>query len=149
MTHIYVDADACPVVAIIERVAKQFAIPVTLLCDTHHVLSSTYGEVRVIDAGRDAVDLALVNLCKNGDVVVTQDYGVAAMALGKGTYVLHQSGMRYTDDNIEAMLFQRHMAQKARRASKKHHFKGPPKRTREDDDRFETALKELLQSITD
>ena len=149
MTHIYVDADACPVVAIVERVARHFSLPVTLLCDTNHVLHSGYSEVRVIGAGRDAVDIALVNACQRGDVVITQDYGVAAMALGKGAYVLHQSGSRYTDENIEAMLFQRHMAQKARRASAKHHFRGPPKRTREDDVHFESALTSLLQDLSE
>ena len=78
---ILVDADACPVVRIVEKVAKDRRIPVVLLCDTNHVLNSEYGEVKVIGAGADAVDFALITECKKGDVVVTQDYGVAAMAL--------------------------------------------------------------------
>ena len=60
---IYVDADACPVTRIAERVAKEHGIPVVLLCDTNHVLSSDYSEIRVIGAGADAVDIALINLC--------------------------------------------------------------------------------------
>jgi hypothetical protein len=95
---IYVDADACPVVNIVEQVAKKNNIPVVLLCDTNHVLSSDYSEVKVIGAGADAVDFALVNLCKKSDIVVTQDYGVAAMALSKGAYAIHQSGKWYTND---------------------------------------------------
>jgi hypothetical protein len=79
---IYVDADACPVTRIAERVAKEHCIPVVLLCDTNHVLNSDYSEIRVIGAGADAVDIALINLCQRGDIVVTQDYGVAVLALG-------------------------------------------------------------------
>ena len=90
--HIWVDADACPVVSLVERAAKRRNMPVTLLCDTNHVLTSEYSRVIVIGAGADAVDFALVNRCCKGDLVVTQDYGVTAMALGKGAYGIHQSG---------------------------------------------------------
>ena len=86
---IYVDADACPVVAIVEQIAKEYEIPVTLLCDTNHVLYSDYSEVMTVGAGADAVDFKLVSLCHKGDIVVTQDYGVAAMILGKGAYGIH------------------------------------------------------------
>lgn len=142
--HIYVDADACPVVRIVENVARTMGAPVTLLCDTNHVLRSDYSEVRTIGAGADAVDFALVNLCQRGDLVVTQDYGVAAMALGKGACAIHQSGRWYTDDNIDQLLMERHLAGKMRRAHGKHHLKGPPRRTMEDDLRFEKSLRELL-----
>lgn len=80
---IYVDADACPVVAIVEQIAKEYEIPVTLLCDTNHVLYSDYSEVVTVGAGADAVDFKLVSLCHKGDIVVTQDYGVMTMILGK------------------------------------------------------------------
>lgn len=76
------DADACPVVKIIEKLAKKYEVPCTLLCDTNHVLRSDYSEVKTIGAGADAVDFALINLCRLGDIVVSQDYGIAAMALG-------------------------------------------------------------------
>ena len=148
MTHIYVDADACPVVRLVEQAAAQFALPVTLLCDTNHILHSDYSQVKVIGAGADAVDFALVNLCRRGDVVVTQDYGVAAMALGKGAHAIHQSGRLYTEDNIDQLLMERHLAKKARQSSK-HHLKGPRKRTREDDERFLAAFTRLLQSIVE
>ncbi|AAK80769.1 hypothetical protein BJV85_001070 [Clostridium acetobutylicum] len=141
---IYVDADACPVVSIVERVAQEMKIPVTLLCDTNHILNSTYSDIKIIGAGADAVDFALINLCHRGDVVVTQDYGVAAMALGKGAYAIHQSGKLYENDNIDRMLMERHIAKKARRASSKNHMKGPRKRTSEDDERFEAAFRRLI-----
>ena len=109
------------------------------------MLFSDYSEVKVIGEGADAVDFALVNLCAKGDIVVSQDYGVAAMALGKGAHAIHQSGMRYTQDNIDQLLMERHLAKKARMASKgKRHIKGPKKRTGEDDERFERAFELLI-----
>ena len=86
---VLIDADACPVTRIAEEIAKKHGVPCVLLCDTNHILTSDYSEVRTIGAGADAVDFALVNLCARGDAVVTQDYGVAAMALGKGVYAIH------------------------------------------------------------
>ena len=140
---IYIDADACPVVALTERVAGEYGMPVVLLCDTSHVMSSEYSQVRVIGQGPDAVDIALINLCRAGDLVVTQDYGVAALALGKGALAIHQSGMEYTDRNIDTLLMERHMARVARRKSKSH-LKGPARRTSEDDKRYEASLRSLL-----
>ena len=110
--QIFVDADACPVVAIIEKIAKDNSVPVMLLCDTNHVLSSTYSKVVVVGAGADAVDYKLISICHKGDIVVSQDYGVAAMALGKGAYAIHQSGKWYTNDNIDQMLMERHLNKK-------------------------------------
>ena len=144
--QIYVDADACPVVGIVEKTARKYQIPVTLLCDTNHVLTSGYSEVVVVGAGADAVDYKLISLCRRGDVVVTQDYGVAAMALGKGAYAIHQSGKWYTDENIDQMLMERHLNKKARRASQKNHLKGPKKRTEEDDERFARSFEQLIKA---
>ena len=145
--RIYVDADACPVIPIVEQVAEKNNIAVTLLCDTNHVLDSDYSEVKIIGAGADAVDFALINLCGKNDIVVTQDYGVAAMALGKGAYAIHQSGKWYTDENIDQMLMERHLSKKARRASGKNHLKGQKKRTEEDDVRFKRSFEKLVMTI--
>lgn len=141
---IYVDADACPVVRIVETVAQKHGIPVTLLCDTNHVLNSDYSQVKVVGAGADAVDYKLISMCRAGDIVVSQDYGVAAMALGKGAYAIHQSGKWYTDENIDQMLMERHLNKKARRSSGKNHMKGPRKRTEEDDIRFAESFEKLV-----
>lgn len=141
---IYVDADACPVVRIVEKIAKENKIEVCLLCDTNHVLQSDYSQIKIIGAGADAVDFALINLCKSGDIVVTQDYGVAAMALGKAAYAIHQSGRWYTNDNIDQLLMERHMAKAARRAKSKNHLSGPKKRTMEDDKHFEESFRKLI-----
>ena len=141
---IYIDADTCPVTRIAEDIARKHGIPVILLCDTNHVLTSDYSTVKVIGAGADAVDFALINLCQRGDIVITQDYGVAALALGKGAWAIHQSGKRFTDENIDGLLMDRHLAKKARRSGK-HHLKGPAKRTEEDDKRFAESFERLIQ----
>ena len=143
--RVFVDADACPVVGIVEKVARENNVPVTLLCDTNHVLSSDYSEVIVVGAGADAVDYKLISICHKGDIVVSQDYGVAAMALGKGAYAIHQSGKWYTNENIDQMLMERHLNKKARRASRKNHLKGPRKRTSEDDERFRESFEKMIQ----
>ena len=163
--HIYVDADACPVVRIVEKIAEKYTIPVTLLCDTNHVLQSNYSEVIVVGAGADAVDYKLISICHKGDIVVSQDYGVAAMALGKGAYAIHQSGKWYTNDNIDRMLMERHLNKKARRASGKNHIKGhtmssghrfcadrsgsgdPKKRTTEDDEHFSESFEKMIRMV--
>lgn len=145
---IFVDADACPVTRIVERIARKHNLPVTLLCDQNHVLTSDYSTVNIIGSGPDAVDFALITLCHAGDIVVTQDYGVAAMALGKGAHAIHQSGKYYTDANIDGLLMERHLNKKARRSSGKHHMKGPNKRTQEDDKRFEEQFERLVEGGT-
>ncbi len=142
---IFVDADACPVIDIVEDIATKYNIPVTLLCDTNHVLTSDYSEVIVVGAGADAVDYKLISICHRGDIVVTQDYGVAAMALGKGSFAIHQSGKWYTNENIDQMLMERYLNKKARRASSRNHIKGPRKRTEEDDQRFAESFEKLLR----
>jgi len=145
--RVFVDADACPVVGIIEKVAREHNVPVTLLCDTNHVLSSDYSEVIVVGAGADAIDYKLISICHKGDIVVSQDYGVAAMALGKGAYAIHQSGKWYTNENIDQMLMERHLNKKARRASRKNHLKGPRKRTSEDNERFRESFEKMIQVL--
>lgn len=132
------------VIGIVEKIAKKYNLPVTLLCDTNHVLYSEYSEVIVVGEGADAVDYKLISICQKGDIVVSQDYGVAAMALGKGAYVIHQSGKWYTNDNIDQMLMERHLNKKARRSSHKNHLKGPRKRTEEDDVRFAQSFERLI-----
>ena len=138
--QIFVDADACPVVDIVETIAEKYNISTTLLCDTNHILYSDYSEVIVVGAGADAVDYKLISICHKG----SQDYGVAAMALGKGAYAIHQSGKWYTNENIDQMHMERHLNKKARRSSHKNHMKGPRKRTEDDDVRFAQSFEKLI-----
>jgi uncharacterized protein YaiI (UPF0178 family) len=144
---IIIDADACPVINIVEKIAKREEIPVTLVCDTSHIFSSTYCEVVTVEKGADSADFKIVTIAEKGDIVVTQDYGVASMCLGKGVFPIHQSGKWFTMENIDQMMFERHIAKEVRRKSKKNHLKGPKKRTQEDDDHFETSLYQLINKV--
>lgn len=144
---IFIDADACPVVRQTEQIAKLHGIKVVILCDTNHIFKSDYSQVITVSAGADAVDFALINLCNKGDIVITQDYGVAAMALSRSCYCIHQSGMLYTDQNIDLLLAQRYEAKKIRNSHSKHHLKGPKKRTEADDKAFCEALEKLIAEI--
>ena len=80
--EVFIDADVCPVVRIAERVDKKYNLKVNLFCDTNHILKSDYSNINIIGAGADAVDIALINNCHKGDIVITQDDGLAALALG-------------------------------------------------------------------
>lgn len=139
---ILVDADACPVKESIVNIAKENNIPVIMFIDTSHILDDGYSEVVVVDKSRDSVDFALVNRISKGDIVETQDYGVAAMALSMGAKALNQNGLFFTDRNIDKLLFERHIGQKVRRSGGR--TSGPPKRTKEDDFKFEKALRKLI-----
>ncbi|MDR3643863.1 MAG: YaiI/YqxD family protein [Clostridia bacterium] len=140
--RILVDADACPVKEIIVRTAKRHGLPVTMVIDTSHELSDGYSEIITVDKARDSADIRLINLTKPGDIVVTQDFGVAALALGKGARAIGQNGLVYSDANIEGLLLERHLGQKIRRAGgRTAHMK---KRTGENDAAFENAFERML-----
>lgn len=143
MTRILVDADACPVVNIILRVAEEYGVPVTLLCDTAHEMHRDGADTIVVEKGADSVDFKLVNLVQSEDIVVTQDYGLAAMCLARHARVLHQNGVEYTDQNIDSLLLSRHIGKKIRRAGGR--TKGPHPRTAAQDTAFEQALRQMLK----
>ena len=140
---VLVDADACPVKNIIEKVSEEFNIPVIMIIDTSHMLTSDYSEILQVSKAPDAVDLALINRTEKGDIAVTQDYGVATMVLGKKAYAIHPSGKVYTDKNIDLLMFERHLSKKQRRAGVR--SSSLRKRTKEDDYRFENAFRQLCQ----
>ena len=142
---IIVDADACPVKNIIKEVAVQYGISVTMVCDTSHILNDDYCKVVTVDKFSDSADIYLINITEKGDLVVTQDYGVAALALGKKAYAISNNGMEFNDDNMDKLLFERFLGKKARRAGKR--TKGPAKRTEEDNIRFRDGLIKILDRI--
>ncbi|NLJ90046.1 MAG: YaiI/YqxD family protein [Clostridiales bacterium] len=143
--RILVDADACPVKNIIEKVAKIFSIDVIMFIDTSHVLESNYSKIIQVDQGKDAVDLAIISSTKKGDIVITGDYGVASLVLSKGAYAISFNGMYYTNQNIDRLLFERHLSSSIRRSGKKSgHIK---KRSVNMDVNFENALYKLCESI--
>lgn len=141
--RVLIDADACPVVDITVRLCRRNGIPCLLLCDTAHACYREGADTLIFDKGTDSVDFALVNRVSPGDIVITQDYGLASMCLGCRARILHQDGWEYTLDNISGLMEQRHAAKKHRLAGGR--TKGPSKRTKAQDIAFEAALQQLLQ----
>jgi uncharacterized protein YaiI (UPF0178 family) len=142
---ILVDADACPVKKIIESVAAQHQVKLILVSNPHHRLSSEWGEVMTVDPASQSADITIANLTREYDIVVTQDYGLAAMVLGKKAAAINHSGMVYTIDNIDALLMQRYLNAKARQRKEK--IKGPKKRSAADNLGFETNFIKLVTKM--
>lgn len=139
---ILVDADACPVKEILVGEAKRRGIPVIMLIDTSHILNDGYSTVITVDQGCDSADFRLVNLIRPGDLVVTQDYGVAAVSLARGARALNQNGLVYSNGNIDRLLDERALGQKIRRAGGR--AGKNRKRGKADDEAFRRALVTLL-----
>ena len=140
---ILIDADACPVVDLAVKLCKEYALPCILLCDTAHTMHREGADTLVFDKGSDSVDFALVNRVSPGDIVITQDYGLASMCLAKRAQVIHQDGWLYTEYNIQALLWSRHETKKYRQSGGR--VKGPSKRTKQQDKAFSDSLRPLLQ----
>lgn len=143
--QVYIDADGCPVVDITIAICKERNVPVTIVCDTSHFFSSDYADVVTVDKGSDSADMKVANLAANGDIVITQDYGLAAMCLAKRCICLSQNGMVYDESNIDSLLLSRHIAKKIRRSGGK--LKGPHKRTNEENEKFKAKLIDILNKI--
>lgn len=142
MANILVDADGCPVVDLTIQIAQQYKLLVYLFCDTAHNMDRDGAETIMVSKGADAVDFVLVNRVKEGDIVITQDYGLAAMVLAKRGLVIDQNGREYTSDNIDQLLHSRHIAKKIRQAGGR--MKGPKKRQKENNESFENGFKKLI-----
>lgn len=140
---IYIDADGCPVVKSTIDIARKHNIKCIIICDTAHRIEHEGVQTIVVSQGADSVDFKLVNMINKGDIVITQDYGLAAMCLGKKTLVLNQDGKEYTNENISGLLEYRAIAQKIRRSGGR--TKAIPKRTIEQNIAFEKALCEMIE----
>ncbi len=139
-----IDADSCPVVAPAVKLALQYGAAVFLFCDNSHFMEKDGAVTIVVENGRDSADFVLISRIVQGDIVITGDYGLAAIALAKGAVCVNYDGRQYTEENIDTLLMLRHAASKARRASAR--LKGAPKRTKKQDDEFEESLKALLNA---
>ncbi len=141
---ILIDADGCPVVDIVVRLAIANNIDCIIICDTSHVFEKPGAKTITVSKGSDSVDFTLVNMVKHDDIVITQDYGLAAMCLAKKAVTINQNGMVYTNNNIEGLLNERYTSKKIRMSGGR--LKGPSKRTAEQDVAFETTLQGILMS---
>lgn len=141
--QIIIDGDACPSINLIEECVQKYNIDVLIITDTSHNIISNYSKVIITDKGSQSVDIKLINIVKNGDIVITQDYGVAIMTLAKNAYCIGPKGLIYTNENIDALLLNRHINQKLR--NRGIHIKGPRKRTKDDDIRLIDSLEQIIQ----
>lgn len=142
---IFVDADACPVKDIIISEARNFEIPVFLVTSFSHFSNAKQPsgvETIYVDSGADAADYRIVKLVEKGDIIVTQDYGLASLGLAKGVIVLHQKGFRYTNDNIDQLLQTRYLSAMARKSGQR--TKGPKPFTTEDREQFRDLFKQII-----
>ncbi|MBQ9956861.1 MAG: YaiI/YqxD family protein [Ruminococcus sp.] len=144
---IYIDADGCPVVKSTVKIAGELQISCVIICDTSHRIELDGAETIVVSQGADSVDFRLVNMISAGDMVITQDYGLASMCLGKRAVVLHQDGKQYTEENITGLLEFRAIGKKIRRSGGR--TKGMPKRTQEQNIAFENVLRKLLAELAE
>ena len=142
---IIVDADACPVKKIIEDLARRRQIKVIMVSNYSHQINSDYAETIAVDKEAEAADITIVNMTEPGDIIVTQDYGLASIVLGKGAVAVSPSGKVYTEQNIDILLTQRYLNAKARQSGGKHI--NPRKRSARENRHFEEAFKGLLDKI--
>ncbi|QAT39320.1 YaiI/YqxD family protein [Clostridium sp. JN-9] len=141
--RIIVDADACPGKSFIEKAARENNIEVIMFCDLNHVINSDYSSIKYIDSGFQKVDMAVANECRENDIVITQDFGVAAMALGKKAFAIGTKGHIYDNNNIDKLLFERHLSSKIRRAGGRTF--SPKKRSSDDDKRLYGNLVKIIK----
>lgn len=139
---IIIDGDACPSIPIIENIAKEHKIEVLIFCDINHYIRSDYSEVKVVDSGFQNVDMYVINGTKENDIIITQDYGLAALCLSKKAFVLNPRGYEYTEKNIDRLLEERHISQKIRRAGGR--TSNAKKRNQKDEDLLISNLKRII-----
>lgn len=141
---IWIDADGCPVVQITVSLSKKHQIELHVVKNISHRIELDYGTVHTVDQGTDQADFFIANNLKVGDLVITQDYGLAAMAIAKRAIALTQFGQLINNDNIDFLLEKRHFNKEQRKQSGKYtKFK---KRTSLDDQKFTEALSLLIEN---
>lgn len=140
---IYVDADGCPVVKIAVNIAKENNLEIIIVKNFAHEIHDSYAKVVSVDISNDSADFYIVNKVEDGDIVVTQDYGLATLSLAKGAIPINQNGLIFTKDNIDGMLNQRHLHQQLRKQNKRHG--NIKKRNPEASKSFENSLRELVK----
>lgn len=143
--NVYIDADGSPVVDLAVEIASQYSLKTYIICDTSHHIEREGAETIIVPRGADAVDFVIVNRVRQDDLVITQDYGLAAMVLARKAHAINQNGLIFTDENIGSLLASRHISQKIRRGGGR--TNGPKKRTKEQDKRFIVNFEKLIQDV--
>jgi len=145
--RIIIDGDACPVIDLAESIAHKFNIELILFCDYNHDIKLNYGRVVKVDQSYQSVDIKIINFAKRKDIIITDDYGLASLALSKKASAINSKGKIYTDKNIDTLLMKRHINKKIRNAGKQHPTS--KKRTKKADLLFKNKLKFILENKKD
>lgn len=141
--RLFIDGDGCPVINECLNICEEKEIEIILVCDTAHQYNIEGIEIIVVDQGHDHADFEILKRISKHDLLVTQDTGLAALALGKGAVCLHPSGMEFNDASILQLLNQRSDGIKIRKQTKRYgHIK---KRSDADDERFISALLNCIE----
>lgn len=143
--RVWIDGDGCPVVDLTINLAKKNGLPVTVVKNYAVKIESAYAEVISVDISRDSADYYIANHISTGDLVITQDYGLAAMVLAKRGYCLTQNGREITAMNIDFLLDSRHQSREARMQGKR----GPKhkKRSEADNEDFSEAFEAFIKGL--
>ena len=145
---IIVDSDACPVKEIIVNIAREYQVDVVMVCSYAHFLEEQEGvQVIQVDQEPQAADIAIINRTAKSDIVVTQDYGLAAIVLGKGAAAISPRGIIYAEEKMDGMLAQRHLQQKFRKSGGR--TKGPKPHSEKDNIKFASHLKKLIDAANE
>lgn len=143
---IYIDADGCPVAKLTVEIAKKYEIGAVIVKNYAHEISDDYAQIVTVDISSDSADLAIANMVRKGDILVTQDYGLAAMAMTRGANCINQNGLVMDERNIDNLLDKRHVNRKMRRDKKI--YTKIPKRTPADDESFKASLIRLIERLS-
>ena len=120
----FIDGDSCCAIKTAEAIASKNNIECHIYCDSSHIIKSDYSEVHIIQKGANAVDFAIVNVLNKGDVIITNDAGLAALALAKKGFAVNTFGMEYTNRNIMSFLNRRYIYKDAKRKCKRDQVHG-------------------------
>lgn len=141
---VLVDADACPVKQEVITVCREMGARAVLVASYDHILGEFGGDVEIVQVDRadQSVDLYIANRLGKGDVLITQDFGLAALGLSRGAAVLSNRGQEYRPETIDFLLERRHESARKRRGGAR--SKGPRAFSGEDRQSFLHALTKVL-----
>ena len=144
--RLIIDGDGCPVKNEIIELAEDFSLPVVIVTSIDHFTTKKYpGFIQFIyvDKGADGADYRIVKEILDGDIIITQDYGLASLLLNKKVRVFHHNGKEYLKESIDILLNQRYIGAQMRKAGKR--TKGPKPFTREDRLLFKEIMTDIIK----
>ncbi|HOJ78495.1 MAG TPA: DUF188 domain-containing protein [Bacillota bacterium] len=145
--QVLVDADACPknVLKIIRQLQAEYRFRLITVASFNHLFDNP--DHITVGNESQATDIEIINRIQAGDLLVTHDYGLAALALGKKALVIGINGRIYSDATIDFLLEERNLKSRLRRSGLK--TKGPAARTETDDRRFRDNFLKLLSGTNE